>query len=121
VLHLRSGERRKEVELCDGRPAAVRSNLPSERLGDWLLRSNRIEPAVLAESARRLLRGEGLQGQILVGMQVLSEEDLGAALREQANEKLLEIFEWQSGDFALAAGPSSPAPPRFHSKAARPI
>jgi CheY-like chemotaxis protein/curved DNA-binding protein CbpA len=104
VLHLRSGERRKEVELCDGRPSAVRSNLPSERLGDWLLRSDRIEPDVLAESARRLLRGEGLQGQILVGMQVLSEEDLGAALREQANEKLLEIFEWQSGDFALAVG-----------------
>ena len=37
---------------------------------DWLLRSDRIEPDVLAESARRLLRGEGLQGQILVGMQV---------------------------------------------------
>ena len=104
VLHLRNGEKRKQVELCDGRPAAVRSNLASERLGDWLLRSSRIEPAVLAECARRLLRGEGLQGQILVGMQVLSEEDLGAALREQANEKLLEIFEWQSGDFALAVG-----------------
>lgn len=104
VLHLRSSDRRKEVELRDGRPAAVRSNLPSERLGDWLLRSNRIDPAVFAESARRLLRGEGLQGQILVGMQVLSEEDLGAALREQAHEKLLEIFEWQSGDFALAVG-----------------
>ena len=104
VLQLRNGEKRKEVELRDGRPAAVRSNLPSERLGDWMLRSGRIQPAVLAESARRLLRGEGLQGQILVGMQVLSEEDLGAALREQASEKLLEIFEWTSGDFALAVG-----------------
>jgi CheY-like chemotaxis protein/Flp pilus assembly protein TadD len=104
VLHLRDGEKRKEVELRDGRPSAVRSNLASERLGDWLLRSGRIEPDVLAESARRLLRGEGLQGQILVGMQVLSEEDLGAALREQAHEKLLEVFEWQSGQFALAVG-----------------
>ncbi len=104
VLHLRHGEKRKEVELCDGRPSAVRSNLPSERLGDWLLRSDRIEPDVLAESARRLLRGEGLQGQILVGMQVLSEEDLGQALREQAHEKLLEIFEWPGGEYALAVG-----------------
>ncbi len=104
VLQLRDGEKRKEVELRDGRPAAVRSNLASERLGEWLLRSGRIEPDVLAESARRLLRGEGLQGQILVGMQVLSEEDLGAALREQAHEKLLEIFEWKSGQFALAVG-----------------
>jgi len=104
VLQLRDGEKRKEVELRDGRPSAVRSNLASERLGEWLLRSGRIEPDVLAESARRLLRGEGLQGQILVGMQVLSEEDIGAALREQAHEKLLEIFEWQSGYFALAVG-----------------
>jgi CheY-like chemotaxis protein/curved DNA-binding protein CbpA len=104
VLALRDGERRKEIELRDGRPAAVRSNLPSERLGEWLLRSGRIEPAVLAESARRLLRGEGLQGQILVGMQVLSTEDLSEILREQAEEKLLEIFEWEQGEFSLGLG-----------------
>jgi CheY-like chemotaxis protein len=104
VLHLRDGDKRKEVELRDGRPAAVRSNVPSERLGEWLLRGGRIEPAVLAESARRLLRGEGLQGQILVGMQVLSELELAAILREQAEEKLLEIFEWRRGGFALALG-----------------
>jgi hypothetical protein len=104
VLQLSCGEKRKEIELRDGRPAAVRSNLPSERLGEWLLASGRIEPAVLAESARRLLRGEGLQGQILVGMQVLSPEDLAATLLEQAEEKLLEIFEWDRGEFALALG-----------------
>jgi CheY-like chemotaxis protein/DnaJ-domain-containing protein 1 len=104
VLQLRSGEKRKEIELRDGRPSAVRSNLPTERLGEWLMHSGRIEPAVLAESARRLLRGEGLQGQILVGMQVLSAEDLAAALREQAEEKLFEVFEWTSGAFALALG-----------------
>lgn len=104
VLQLRDGEKRKEIELRDGRPAAVRSNVASERLGEWLLRSGRIEPAVLAESARRLLRGEGLQGQILVGMQVLSAEDLAATLREQAEEKLLEVFEWEAGDFALSLG-----------------
>lgn len=104
VLHLRHGEKRKEVELRDGRPAAVRSNLATERLGEWLLSEGRIEPAVLAESARRLLRGEGLLGQILVGMQVLSEEELGAALREQAEAKLYEIFEWTSGEFALQFG-----------------
>jgi CheY-like chemotaxis protein/tetratricopeptide (TPR) repeat protein len=104
VLQLRCGEKRKEIELRDGRPAAVRSNVAHERLGEWLLRSGRIEPAVLAESARRLLRGEGLQGQILVGMQVLSAEDLAAILRDQAEEKLLEIFEWTEGEFALALG-----------------
>jgi CheY-like chemotaxis protein len=104
VLQLYCGEKRKEIELRDGRPAAVRSNLANERLGEWLLASGRIEPAVLAESARRLLRGEGLQGQILVGMQVLSPEDLAATLLEQAEEKLLEIFEWESGEFALGLG-----------------
>ncbi len=104
VLQLYCDEKRKEIELRDGRPAAVRSNLASERLGEWLLASGRIEPAVLAESARRLLRGEGLQGQILVGMQVLSAEDLAATLLEQAEEKLLEIFEWDRGEFALGLG-----------------
>jgi curved DNA-binding protein CbpA len=37
-------------------------------------------------------------------MQVLSEEDLAAALRDHADDKLFELFTWSRGRFELALG-----------------
>ena len=106
VLTLRSAdqERVKQIQLLDGRPAAVRSNAARERLGEWLLRSGRIPERAYTESIRRMRRGEGLQGGILVAMQVLSESQLAEALQQQAEEKLFEIFEWADGRFELTLG-----------------
>jgi tetratricopeptide (TPR) repeat protein len=104
VLRLLCGARRKEIALVDGHPAAVRSNLPGERLGEWLLRSGRISRDDCAESIRRMHRGEGLQGEILVAMQALGEEELARALGEHAEEKLLQVFEWSEGSFELVLG-----------------
>jgi CheY-like chemotaxis protein/tetratricopeptide (TPR) repeat protein len=104
VLRLDSGPRRKEIELVDGRPASVRSNVPGERLGEWLLRTGRIARDAYEESLRRMERGEGLQGGILLAMQALSESQLVEALREHADAKLFEIFEWKEGRFELTLG-----------------
>jgi CheY-like chemotaxis protein/DnaJ-domain-containing protein 1 len=104
VLRLSSGRKQKRLELRDGRPAAVASNLTSERLGEFLVRSGRIEPGHRNESIQRMKRGEGLQGQVLVAMDALSVEELASELHEQALEKLLEIFEWESGQFELVRG-----------------
>jgi tetratricopeptide (TPR) repeat protein len=56
------------------------------------------------QSLLRVKRGEGLQGQILVAMHMLDEEDLAHALRTQAEEKLLEIFSWPEGSFRFDRG-----------------
>jgi CheY-like chemotaxis protein/DnaJ-domain-containing protein 1 len=99
VLQLRVGRKRKAVQLRGGRPVAVRSNLIGECLGNLLVRLGRIEQRELDESLARMRRGEGMQGQILVAMELLSEDELGALLRHQAEEKLFEIFAWRSGEF----------------------
>ena len=52
----------------------------------------------------RMNMGEGPQGQILVAMHMLDEEDLATALRNQAEEKLFEIFSWQKGSFHFKKG-----------------
>jgi CheY-like chemotaxis protein/curved DNA-binding protein CbpA len=104
VLELRSGRKHKALELKDGRPVAVRSNLVGECLGQLLVRSGRIGEKDLEESVRRMKQGEGMQGEILLGMDLLSEEDLAAALREQAEEKLYEIFAWRQGSFRFQRG-----------------
>jgi CheY-like chemotaxis protein/tetratricopeptide (TPR) repeat protein len=105
VLHLESGKKRKWIEFRDGQPSAVRSNLVNECLGHYLLRTGRIKHAELEESLRRMKSGEGeLQGEILVAMDILSEEEITAALHAQADEKLFEIFEWEVGDFRFDKG-----------------
>jgi len=86
------------VQLRSGQPSAVRSNLVSECLGNLLARSGRIDAEVLAESRRRMAEGR-LQGEILVAMAALSEVEVSQALVEQAEEKLLELFAWDAGEF----------------------
>jgi CheY-like chemotaxis protein len=104
VLQLASEKRRKWIELRDGYPVAVRSNLVRETLGHLLVRTGRITRDVLEESRRQMQRAERRQGEILIAMEVLSEEEIAAALREQADEKLFEVFSWRSGEFRFERG-----------------
>jgi CheY-like chemotaxis protein/tetratricopeptide (TPR) repeat protein len=105
VLHLEKGKKRKWIELRDGQPVAVRSNLLNECLGHHLMRTGRIQQSHLEESRRHMKKGK-LQGEILVAMQVLSEDEMIAALRAQADEKLFELFAWEDGDFRFEKGGS---------------
>jgi CheY-like chemotaxis protein len=98
VLHVADGKKRKWVQLRNGQATAVRSNLVSECLGNLLVRSGRIDAEVVAESRRRMQEGQ-LQGEILVAMEALTESQMSAALGEQADEKFLEIFAWEGGEF----------------------
>jgi CheY-like chemotaxis protein len=100
VLHIGSDRRRKWVQLRDGYPVAVRSNLLNETLGNFLARSGRVSSQVMEESRRRMRPGQ-LQGEILVAMEVLSEDDVSEVLREQAEEKLFELFAWHEGVFSF--------------------
>ncbi|MEE8579956.1 MAG: response regulator [Myxococcota bacterium] len=99
VLHLTSGRKRKALQLRDGYPSSVSSNLVTECLGNLLMRRGLLDRKSFDESVKRVKKGEGLQGQILVAMELMTEEDIAAALREQAEEKLLEVFGWKRGTF----------------------
>jgi CheY-like chemotaxis protein len=98
VLAVEDGsKKKKQIQLRDGVPVAVRSNLVNETLGELLVASGKITPDVLHESLLRVKRGEGLMGKVLVAMQMLDEADLAVALHRQAEEKLLEVFAWPAG------------------------
>jgi CheY-like chemotaxis protein len=103
VLHLTHERKRKWLRLLDGYPIAIRSNLVNECLGNHLVRAGRISASDLAESRQRM-KGGKLQGEILVAMDLLSEEEIAIALRAQAEEKLYEIFAWPTGEFRLEVG-----------------
>lgn len=104
VLFVENGKKKKAIQLRDGYPVAVKSNLVTECLGNMLARRGRLSQDALDESLRRVKRGEGLQGEILVAMQAVDEEIVAEALREQAEWKLLEVFEWRRGRYRFEKG-----------------
>ena len=104
ALILTNGRKRKVVQVRDGYPVAVKSNLVGECFGNLLVQRGVIDQQAYEESVSRMKAGEGLQGEILVAMQVMSEEEVAQALLEQAEEKLLELFEWKRGHYEFKAG-----------------
>lgn len=97
VLAVEDGPKKKQIQVRDGTPVAVRSNLVQETLGELLVASGKITPDVLDASLLRVKAGEGMMGQVLIAMQMLDEDDLSLALNRQAEEKLLEVFAWTGG------------------------
>ncbi len=104
VLKLKAGGKQKAIEFGDGYPLAIWSNLSSERLDARLAAAGRLERRALDEANRQLARNGQLLGEILVALDYLSESDVAVALREQADEKLLEIFSWPRGKFRFFPG-----------------
>jgi CheY-like chemotaxis protein len=104
VLLLANGRKRKAIELREGAPIAIKSNMIQECLGEVLIRNGTLDEAQHQESLDRMKRGEGLQGEILVAMELVDEAAIAAALRDQAREKLFEVFEWNKGKFKLELG-----------------
>jgi CheY-like chemotaxis protein/tetratricopeptide (TPR) repeat protein len=99
VLEVRHGKKKKQVQLRDGMPEAVRSNLMTETLGNLLVASGTISEDVLVGCVKQMKGGGGLVGQILLASQMLDEDALTRALRRQADEKFFELFGWRTGAY----------------------
>lgn len=104
VLMLENGKKKKAVQMRDGYPVAVKSNLITETLGHQLVRRGLITQEHYDESLARTKSGEGMQGEILVAMEVLEEEQVAEAVASQNDEKLFEIFGWKGGSFRFEIG-----------------
>jgi CheY-like chemotaxis protein/tetratricopeptide (TPR) repeat protein len=102
---LLTGEKWKKVIYVEnGYPVAVRSNDPSECLGQVLLSQRMISAETLAESLRQMKSSKKRQGELLVEMGALSPYNLSRALLLQMEAKLLEVFSWREGRFAFKRG-----------------
>jgi CheY-like chemotaxis protein/tetratricopeptide (TPR) repeat protein len=104
VLLVEHGRKKKAIEFRDGWPVCVKSNLVSECLGNYLVRTERCSRDEVDESIERMRTGEGLQGEILIAMDVLDEAGVVEALEDHALEKLYEVFSWRDGTFQVRSG-----------------
>jgi curved DNA-binding protein CbpA len=111
ALLLTSHEVKKIVYVDNGYPVAVRSNDPTECLGQILLEQRMISSETLAESLRQMKSSKKRQGELLVEMGALSPYNLSRALALQMEAKLLQVFSWREGRFAFKKGEPAPDQP----------
>jgi hypothetical protein len=98
ILSLTSGGARKALYFKGGRVVFAASNLPSDRLGEVLLREGKITPDQIESSVRALAQGRR-QGRVLVEMGALSPDELWWAVQTQVREIVFSVFQWDEGHF----------------------
>ncbi|MBL9100218.1 MAG: tetratricopeptide repeat protein [Myxococcales bacterium] len=103
-LYLMAGDTKKVVFFVDGMPTVVRSNLPSEFLGQILTDQGLITQEQCDNTLEAIRRTGKKQGELLVEMGILSEGNLRYGLDEQLRIKLFEIFGWEEGRFQFKVG-----------------
>ncbi len=91
----------KMVYFASGHPIHSRSNLASETLAQMLRRVGRISDSAALAAAERSRRGDGLQGEILMSLGLLSARDIDNALRVQQRVRFLDLFSWREGAYAI--------------------
>ena len=108
VLLIQHEAENRGIQLRNGAPVAVASNRGVESLEDFLVRTKQISGQEHEEVIEQANVGLGSPREILVGMGVLGEEEVEAALRGRAAEPLLEGFGWSSGSYRFQAGKRLP-------------
>ncbi|MEW5738060.1 MAG: response regulator, partial [Myxococcota bacterium] len=99
ALLLRRAKVKKIVYFRDGNPELVKSNLLVECLGKILVREKMISEAECEESLKRMKATKRMQGTILIDMGCISPHNLQYALHVQLQEKLFDVFRWDTGEY----------------------
>lgn len=104
----RDGERRM-LAFANGCVVDASSSDRSESLGEFLLSKGRITRAQYEVSCQELARSPGLRhGAVLVQMGFLGADELAAAVREQSQQILWNLFNWERGQIVCRVGGTSP-------------
>ncbi|MBC7794002.1 MAG: response regulator [Clostridia bacterium] len=99
ALLLRNEKIKKIIQVVEGEVVSVRSNLVSECLGRLLVRERLISAEQCAESVSRMKDQGKRQGEILVGMNVITDRNLAYGLELQLETKVFDVFLWHGGEY----------------------
>jgi hypothetical protein len=103
-LLVERGSITKEIFLVDGTPEYVSSNIPSERLGEYLVARGVISAGELSMALAILPRFQGKLGDTLVGLNLLRPLEVFRHLTRQVRDKIIDVFGWTSGTFRYYRG-----------------
>ena len=108
VLRLTRGTLAKTVYLSEGRLIFATSNDPDDRLGEMLLRKGRISYRAFEDSVRALNDGKR-QGTMLVEHGAIHARDLVDGVRDQVQEIIYGLVDWEEGSTSSRKGSFPPA------------
>lgn len=100
----------KEAYFEHGHPVFVRSNLPSERFGEYLVTKGILVRPQLESALEQMQEHGGRLGATLVALNLLRPLDAVRNLSGQVAEKLIRICPWRSGTYRWYAGERNPWP-----------
>lgn len=96
--------RRVGVELRNGTPVCVSSSAGRERLEDFLRRRGRITAEQHDAVVDQIAAGVGHVEEVVLGLEILSEDQLRAVRAEQGHELALELFGWPEASQRVLPG-----------------
>lgn len=91
---------RKTIYFLEGRIVFATSNVPTDRLGENLLRLGKIREDEYEQSLRQISHGKR-HGRVLIEMGAIAPKDLWEGVEAQVREIVFSIFDWTSGDFVF--------------------
>ena len=105
VMEFTRGEETRKLYFIEGDIIFATSSDRGMSLGDYLVSKGRITEAQHQVSSEELDREPGRRhGSILVQMGFLRKEELGAVVREQVQDILWSLFNWDEGEVVFKVG-----------------
>lgn len=101
VLRLQKDGARRDVYLLNGLPVFAESNLLSETFGRYLLARGTITE-LQYRAVRRYMESHGVrQGEALVALEILNNQEVYGLLRGQVRERVARCFTWDAAEYAF--------------------
>lgn len=94
----------KKMFIKDGYIIFASSNVDEDRLGDVLLRLEKINKEQYDLSARLIKETGKRQGQIFLEQKIISAKELLWAVKHQIKEIIISIFQLEKGEYEFIAG-----------------
>lgn len=98
VLNFHDMGRWKAVYFKDGAIIFATSNLPDDRLGEFLLKEGKITIRDFLEASKLIKPGKRL-GAVLVEEGILSPDELFLSINQHVVEIVYSLFDWSRGEY----------------------
>ncbi|MFC1610061.1 DUF4388 domain-containing protein [Myxococcota bacterium] len=104
LLAVHQESRRKEIYLAQGQPSFVKSNLPNERLGEYLIAHKKLDRTELDVALGSMHTDDNRLGYTLIRLGIMEPTELFEALRTQQTSRLVDLCTWERGRYLFYDG-----------------
>lgn len=103
------GKVRKAVHFDNGKITFARSNLLAETLASYLQDKNFIDENQYREGVRVSIDQKKMIGEAFISLGAVTRSDIDAAIRNNIEEKVRNLFTWKSGWYKIMPHADPPA------------